>query len=852
MPRRSRSLSAGSKGTLRPFTALLKHLAPEQKDRLESAFSDAESLLDFHSETVPERLQKRRISGLVKQIGVTIQSSVLGAFVSWSRLDDPKVALYEIQISDDDVFSGPETFTTVDTFFSVEGITTVKFIRVRGVRLDGETGIWSETAVAQPTVSAPEALSFEFYPNYIEGEDPTVQNERIFGGGLDSYGEQSFYTILSTSFYSDRISGGQSIWGYVSNRLRRFTDVGRTPWDRVRFTVNGIHRLDSYFAHWTNAFDIDNANRTDFYVTQSGQKFALSFYSKGGYTAAFGPYGVAIPNLIAGVGPSDARRVTSQDSTTGHFYWDDVFNARYPSRFDQAQLPSFNYSFPAHEANCLAIAAGKKTHWLVFQDFDFSLPEDSTIVGIEAKIKRRQLGEFSRIPPNLGVVRPDKGDGHDLVLEHLATNLATGRANVEDKHVFRDVDFGKYLDLRAGKGDNLLGSESGRLAGDPSGNGEDGVVDTRESRIFTGNKISISLWFNVLSDNVGLIDPVQKLFDIDKTGSTDRILIRVTNDNNNINNYIVDLETSGGGTLSALANAVVFGGNSAPEVQFNTFHHIVATYDPTAGTPTQDGVLKLYVDGSLADTATAGNAAFDKTAFRDIRRRLAIGGDALDTTGEAICGMSEVGVWNSILTENEIIALFNAQAKADYRADFSFYRSSHTLQHYFLHFPETSDIRDSQIILTDRTGFRDDLDNKALTSESWPFLSNFFYTTTRQYGVLPLASSDGIPHDNHLAIGYQTYGGLADLWSGTWTPNIINDFYFGLAIQALNANDDLDQITGSGFIDHAKLTVYTLPRGDTETIVEVSAASANAFYYERELWAGLINLIEAGETPVDF
>lgn len=835
MPRRSRFLSAGSKGTLRSFTQLLKHLEPEQRDRLESAFSDAETLISYHSSTVPERLQKRYISGLVKQIAVSVQGSALGAFVSWERLDDPKIAFHELQVSDDDVFSNPETFTTVDTFFALEGITTTKFIRVRGVRLDGETGIWSETDVAQPNITAPETFSFEFYPNYLEGEDPTVQNQRIFGGGLDPQGEQSFYTLFEGSFYVDRISGGQSIWGYMGARLREFAEVGQTPWDRVRFTVNGIHRLDNYFSHWTNAFSIDNANKTDFYVNQQGERFALSFYSKGGYTASFGPYGVAAPNLIAGVGPNDANRVTGQDADSGTFYWFDVMNARYPSRFDQAQLASWDDRSVAHEAHSQNIARDKKTHWLIFQDFEFNVPSDRTILGIEAKIKRRQIPAQNSITANLGVVRPDKIDGQDLVLEINATS--GGNANTNETHIAFDSTFGRYLDLRAGLTSSQAG-DSSRLSGDPSGEGTDGVVDSADARLFTGREFTVSTWFIERTPTQGLLD--NTLVDMRTAANTNRIEIDVQRTSTQIINYTISMQDSAGGILNANFN--VSGGNAAGA--FDVFHHVVWTYSSILGG--SSGQLKLYVDGIERSLAIA--SGLDKTLFSDIRRRIGIGTGALGTLGDSELGQAQVGIWNNVLQLNEIKNLFDGAGHVDYRADFDVYNSRQHLQHYFLFFPQTADVRDSQVLLIDQTGIRDDLDNKAI-DESWPSLGNFFYTTTRQYGVLPLASSDGIPHDNHLAIGYQSYGGLADLWGGTWTPSQINNFYFGLAIQAKNVSTEF--FRGNAFIDHAKLTIYTDPPSDNETIFSVSAAAANAFYSERELFAALFNVISAGEKPVE-
>ena len=160
-------------------------------------------------------------------------------------------------------------------------------------------------------------------------------------------------------------------------------------------------------------------------------------------------------------------------------------------------------------------------------------------------------------------------------------------------------------------------------------------------------------------------------------------------------------------------------------------------------------------------------------------------------------------------------------------------------------FPERADIRDHQVCLVDENNtIRTDLDNKA-ADESWPQLSNFFYTDLRQFGFLPLAVSDGPTHDNHTAIGYQTYGGEVDQWGGSWTPQQINEFYFGIAVRATNRSSL--GYRGDAFIDHAKLTVYTRPRFDRTVNMRVEVAVSNHFYLEREVFGGIMNLIELGE-----
>lgn len=849
MPRRSRSLGAGSQVPLRGFASLLKNLDPGQKDRLQDAFSDAENLLSFHSLGVPERQQRRRISGLVRQIQVIATSSILGGFVQWERLDDPRIAFYEIQVGDDNAFSTAETTQILDTFFSIEGINTTKFIRVRGVRIDGETGLWSTTkSIIPDTISAPSVSSVEFYPVFIEGIDPETEKQFVFGGDLDPEGVQTFYTILSNTFYVNRLNGGISIWGYVSNRLKELQEAGVTPWDRVRFTVNGIHRLDQYYPHWTNAFSIDNANKTDFKDFYPGEPMTPP--ARGGYTAAFGPYAVAVPNTLAGTGPNDAKRVTAQDSTDGTFYWVDPMNASKPSRFDQAQLPAFDWPLPSHEAASFRINAQQKTHWIIFQNFNFDLPDDSIIVGLEAKIKRRQPHELQdNIAANFGIRRPDKVEGDNLVIEHLATS--GNRRNATEANIIDFSGFGRALDLTVDiKGTDAI--SQARLAGDPSGNGTDGVVGTgvdgtSASRLYNGgSNFTIASWFfcpSPISDyNPGGASTHRIFSSTSPSGVSIDMFVDLFSPTNSILRYQGSFNSSAIGTLGFLYDPP-----SAAHAKVNQFHHYAITWNKSIDVgPDNDGRLELYIDGTLVALGIA-NATFNKNNTLDVRQSMAIGGIVGVTTGQSIFSQAQVGIWNTTLSSKEINELVNARGDTDYRFNFGDYHSANQLNHYFLVFPNQGDIIDEKVYLVDETGIRNDLDNKAIIDESWPQLGTFFYTTQRQCGFIPLALSDGIPHDNHLAIGYQQYGGELDLWGAPFlTVNQINNFYFGLAVQAKNNTLQSLGFKADAYIDHAKLTVFTIPEADREITVACSAASSNQFYLQRIVWSSLFNTIEIG------
>lgn len=79
----------------------------------------------------------------------------------------------------------------------------------------------------------------------------------------------------------------------------------------------------------------------------------------------------------------------------------------------------------------------------------------------------------------------------------------------------------------------------------------------------------------------------------------------------------------------------------------------------------------------------------------------------------------------------------------------------------------------------------------------------------------------GVAHGSNLAdIGtawgtvdaYKTYGGPADLWGGTWTPDDINDANFGTFIKARIDNGlEIAPYFCSGRVDHMRITVTYTP-----------------------------------------
>ncbi len=815
MAKRTEGLGADSKVPLRGLIDLFKELDPNTKNTLRSAFVDAEDLQNYFPRSVPEKQTRRRISGRIDTISVEIQSTLLGAFVKWNRLPDRRIAFYEIQVSDDSVFSSFETYTQVDTFISLENIRNTKFVRVRGVTASGQTGLFSETAIARPKISAPAVYSLNFYQRYGSGSDPVLSKKLIYSGG-DVFATDSlpkFYSVFSDRFYLDRDIGGGIIWGSISSRLRAFADAGEVPWDRVRFRINGLAQSDVYSPLWTINYDEE-----DFHANEKFYAKPMTFYGKAGYTSSFGPYAVVLPNSLAGEGQNDPHQVVRRDAVDATFYWTSPMSSTSASRFDQGQLPSFDTIEPAHETHSLGIVEGQKTEWLVFRDFRFNIPSDSVITGIEANIKRRQFSQFQ--DPLLR----DGGRAPVLLPLNKATPTFLGPLSIGRFPILDDANVGRFVFNEQNLA--VLTSRTPTIASKAIGFSSNFTVtgwvltsaldNTTRLIVATGNNMTASfvpgrVGFSVARRAIPPIIPPSTLW------------FRVPGLEVNAANFFT---------------------------QSNEWFHFTCTCTHTIGTNTVS--LRIYKNGVLFATTT-GTPTGASAAVPYGWSPTALGtADLFDDNGvlfgaAILGGITNVGVFDKVLLAPEVLALFREGGRFDLRQNSGDYKSTSNLKHYWFFLPDQADIRDEAVHLVDQTDtIRTDLNDKAIVTESWPRLSNFFYTDLRQYGFLPIALSDGIPHDNHTAIGYQRYGGENDLWGkSSWTPSEINNFYFGLALRAIN--EPSNGYRGYAYVDHAKMTVYTVPSSSREVQIDVEVAAANQFYLEREIFGGIVNIIEMGE-----
>ncbi len=792
--RRGEGQGGTSRIPLRGFSKLFRELDTSVRAKLESAFEEAELLFDFHSRTVPERETRRRLSGLVATPVITAESSVLGASIRWDRVDDVRISEYEVQLSDNNVFSDPDTFNIIDTFFGIEGLEGTKFVRVRAVRYDGLTGNWSNTGVLSSTTSAPVTETVQFYQGYqdpdgSERAEPELDQVYSYSGEA----KPAFYTLFEHTFIPTKIAGGMSIFGYISNRLKTYRSSRFRPWDRIKFTINGIARMEQYFAHWTDAFQPDGDTSG---VLASGEP--VGFYGRGGYTASFGPYTELYPAYDRG-SAKDVRAAENFYTDGFGISWATPINIFRPARWDDTPEDLYSRPQAVTEANIYPFPFQENSEYLKCQDFNFQVPFYSTVSGIQVEIKRRQHNFLSDpIHDDLGFADPL----HDL---------ESGSSAVQESNVVEDEDYGNMVAM-----DNPTDTTQRAWSN----------VGTLEF-LDVGNTWSISFSYRLLvTPTIGDDVVLTQIGEVPGNGSDigiyigapnitadDEFIIRIVDDNGTgirLNRY---------GTI----------------VRDLVVHHMAVTWD---GTGSVDE-LKLYIDGSevtpnsSVDVGGGVNSMIDVIDRNILIGRLESGASA--NAFEWPMNAGQYGMWNSTLSAKEVEFLSDQDAQADLRIDYGDYVSSDNLKHYYFSFPQEADIRDSSIVLIDSANvLRTDLADKAITTESWPELSDFEID----------GSAAGIPHDSNNAIGYQSYGGIGDLWGADgWTRDEVNDFYFGVAIAAENVAD----IRGAAYIDHVRMTVYFYEEGMISLVTaKVEAEAASEFYFAREVFGGMFNSIESG------
>lgn len=301
-------MADNSKINLRNKAKLLTNLPPGVRNRLESAFGEAEDLLDLHNIANIDSLSRRLNKETVDVPQLTITTNQLGFDINWPKIKNMRITMYEVQIATTIAFAAPITYTTVDNFFAVEGAGSITYARVRALKWNGEASNWSKTAtidVSSGAVVGPAVYSMNladitgFYQNYPGLAYPAAIAEMSIVPARTS-GGMVFFGSFGVEFYVDGTGyrGGHGQLFYLGQQ--RLID------EQVLATINGkivsnldnipcfrqtIGNYDSNWAQgsswsqkveptqssvfgWSVAFGPGFMQHSEFYVAQHGPKYA--------------------------------------------------------------------------------------------------------------------------------------------------------------------------------------------------------------------------------------------------------------------------------------------------------------------------------------------------------------------------------------------------------------------------------------------------------------------------------------------------------------------------------------------------------------------------------------------------
>lgn len=176
-------------------------LTPSQRDEIDRALSEVQNLKEITSLETSVKLLTRKVNQGLPIPQVFVQTAVRGGSITWTALPDQRINFYEVEVSDNIIFSNFETFPTFGTRIEIDGITQTKFVRVRGVRTDGTTTPYSDTAILAPNLFEIRDHIDEGFYIAITGTDPV-----IVAGGEDTDMEYQPTNNVSQS----------KVWGFIT------------------------------------------------------------------------------------------------------------------------------------------------------------------------------------------------------------------------------------------------------------------------------------------------------------------------------------------------------------------------------------------------------------------------------------------------------------------------------------------------------------------------------------------------------------------------------------------------------------------------------------------------------------
>ncbi len=187
--------------SLKGFSRFFTNLTKSQRQEIDRALADLQNSKEMTSLDTSVRLLKRKVDQRLPIPQLSVLLAIRGASVNWEPLLDQRINFYEADIS---TLSNFASFTTVPTYgvqVILDGLTSTKYVRVRGVRRDGTTTPHSEVATITPTLFSVTSHTAEAFYISIAGVGDTT----IVGGA----GTTLAYTPINPD-------GNSMVWGFVS------------------------------------------------------------------------------------------------------------------------------------------------------------------------------------------------------------------------------------------------------------------------------------------------------------------------------------------------------------------------------------------------------------------------------------------------------------------------------------------------------------------------------------------------------------------------------------------------------------------------------------------------------------
>ncbi len=183
------------------FAKFFTNLRPAQRQELERAFADLQNSKEMTSLDESLRQLRRKPDQLLPIPQLTVFEAIKGAYITWPALPDQRINFYEIDVSTFSNFSSFNTIQTFGTDITLEGLTTTKYVRIRGVRRDGTTSPYSDVAVIT-------ADQFEIRAHTAESFYLTLETDTIHTvlGGADT----------DLEYVPSSADGTSMVWGFIT------------------------------------------------------------------------------------------------------------------------------------------------------------------------------------------------------------------------------------------------------------------------------------------------------------------------------------------------------------------------------------------------------------------------------------------------------------------------------------------------------------------------------------------------------------------------------------------------------------------------------------------------------------